>query len=234
MIPNSQKFYLVSGLACISGMAATSILFADGVRDLVANVKLKNRKGVFKSLLKIAPFILCTTGAILSAVGGYHFAAKGMTEAAKAISNLSSAAGVTGIGSAFAEKAVDKTAEAVENINKEPEPKKSAEDDPDEKIIELVDSLSGQHFMDSIFHVNQAVNDFNTRLISTMEFMTVNDWYYYINLRDTVMGDRLGFQIDPNGNGQLRISFQPRIEKDKPVTYIVYRVEPKAENTRAY
>lgn len=233
MIPNSQKFYLASGVACISGMAATSILFADGVKDLIANVKLKNKKGIAKSFLKIAPFILCTAGAILSAVGGYHFATKGLTEAAKAISNLSSAAGVTGVGSAFAEKAVDKATEAVENIN-EPEPEKSDEDNSDEKTIELVDSLSGQHFKDSIFHVNQAVNDFNTRLISTMEFMTVNDWYYYINLRDTVMGDRLGFQIDPNGNGQLRISFQPRIEKDKPVTYIVYRVEPKAENARAY
>lgn len=229
-ITHSLKFYIFSGITSIAGMVGTSFLFVRGIKDAIANWKLKNKKGFWFSLLKTIPFILCTAGAVLSFIGGYAIATNNLNTASETISRLSSIAAPAGVAGIPAESVIDKAIEKASSDAKE-----TTETNPtDDKVIEFVDSLSGQHFFSSVFKVNQAVNDFNARLIATTDFMTVNDWYYFIGLNDTIMGNKLGFQIDPNGNGLMRISFNPRMENDKPLTYIVYRVEPIYENTRQY
>lgn len=229
----SQRFYLVSGITSSVGAIPASFLFVRGVRDAVANFKHKNWKGFWAGVLKTLPMIICIAGIIFSLVAGYRISIGKMSEAYDTISRLSGiASSASVVGGSKIDEIVDKvTDKAIEKKETEPQVVGSSNED---KIIEMEDGLSGRRFQSSVFKVKQAMNDFNAKLVSSMDSMTVNDWYYYLGLEETEMGEYFFFQIDPTGNGQLRISFTPRMIDGVPVTYLCYRVQCDAQSTRLY
>ena len=229
----SQRFYLVSGITSSVGTIPASFLFVRGVRDAVANFKHKNWKGFWAGVLKTLPMIICIAGVIFSLVAGYRISIGKMSEAYDTISRLSGiASSASVVGGSKVDELVDKvTDKATEKKEAESQVVESSNED---KIIEMVDGLSGRRFQSSVFKVKQAMNDFNAKLVSSMDTMTVNDWYYYLGLEETEMGEYFFFQIDPTGNGQLRISFAPRMIDGVPVTYLCYRVQRDAQSTRLY
>lgn len=230
----SQKFYLVSGIASSVCSIPASFLFVRGVKDAIANAKHKNWRGFIRGVLEMIPMVACVTGTILSLMIGHRIAMGQMNTALESISRLSnviSGAGV--VAGTKAEEVVDKITDNIaDKVNEKKEEIETPAPKNEDKVIEMVDGLSGQKFQSSIFKVNQAVNDFNARLISSMDQMTVNDWYYYLGLEQTEIGDKLYFEIDENGNGQLRVTFTPKMINGVPVTYICYRVHCSNECTR--
>lgn len=228
----SQRFYLVSGITSSVGTIPASFLFVRGVRDAVANFKHKNWKGFWAGVLKTLPMIICIAGIIFSLVAGYRISIGKMSEAYDTISRLSGiASSASVVGGSKVDELVDKVTDKATEKKIESQVVESSNED---KIIEMVDGLSGRRFQSSVFKVKQAMNDFNAKLVSSMDAMTVNDWYYYLGLEETEMGEYFFFQIDPTGNGQLRISFAPRMIDGVPMTYLCYRVQRDAQSTRLY
>lgn len=227
---HSPEFHMSYAFAGIGGMIASSFLFVKGVKETKNGIKQHYLKGVGMGLLKCLPMILSACLTIAGILTMRHVYTTEISTAADAISRLSSlAAPAAAIVKEPVDDIIDKMTDNVsETVSKKDDPKPQSHDND---LIDMVDSLSGQRFQSTVNRVEKAVNDFNSKLLGG-DFYSVNDWYYYLGLSDTAMGDKLGWQIDPNGDGMLSVRFNPRIEDGKVATYICYRVNPQSENTR--
>lgn len=223
----SSEFHTSMAFVGIGGMFASSFLFVKGVLEIKNAIKAKYWNGVGRGVVKCLPMVLSVSLAVSGILVSRHIMTTELNSAGETISRLSSlAAPVVSVAKEQVEDIVEKTVDTVDV------PKNETKSGPDDHI-EMCDSLSGQTFYSTVNAVEKAANDFNAKLLGG-DFLTVNDWYYYLNLPETVMGDNLGWQINCNGDGMLKISFAPRMVDGRPLTYIVYRVDPRSENARRY
>lgn len=85
------------------------------------------------------------------------------------------------------------------------------------------DVVSGRYFTSSIEHIKKAVNDLNRRMRDE-NYISLNEFYYELNLEDTDCGKQLGFSID---RGYIDIWFDAKLTPDnRPCVVINYSVPP--------
>ncbi|MCF0239897.1 MAG: hypothetical protein HUJ62_05595 [Streptococcus gallolyticus] len=87
------------------------------------------------------------------------------------------------------------------------------------------DMYFGRPFKSTAEEIRAAENRLNKGLISNLDFVTVNDLYYELDIPMTEAGDQLGWDI--HGNGPLNIIFSSTVRNDKPYLTINYDPEPK-------
>lgn len=87
-----------------------------------------------------------------------------------------------------------------------------------------MDGYTGGYFRSDIEKVRQAINEFNRNLMSDM-FLSLNDFYDYLGLKHSPMGDDLGWDID---KGLLDVKFSSCLtEAGEPCLVLNYSVRPK-------
>lgn len=88
------------------------------------------------------------------------------------------------------------------------------------------DSLSGRYFKSDIDKIKMAVNTLN-RNMTNHDYVSLNDFYYEINLPDIELGDSLGWNRD---GGLIEIFFSSQLTPDDtPCLVIDYNIAPKED-----
>lgn len=87
-----------------------------------------------------------------------------------------------------------------------------------------MDGYTGSYFRSDIEKIRQAINEFNRNLMSDM-FLSLNDFYDYLGIKHSKMGNDLGWDID---RGLLEVSFSSCLtEAGEPCLVLEYSVYPK-------
>lgn len=85
------------------------------------------------------------------------------------------------------------------------------------------DVLSGRYFKSDRDKISRAVNNLNRRMRDET-YVTLNDFYYELDLDGTKMGDMLGWNID---KGYIDVAFSSHLDANgTPCLVIDYRVAP--------
>lgn len=90
----------------------------------------------------------------------------------------------------------------------------------------FIDELSGQEFRSSVDHIRRAEG----RLLKNMvrnDYVSLNDLYYEIGIRQTPLGNDLGWHI--SDGKVIDLDFGSTVINDKPCMVLQYRVEPRAD-----
>lgn len=74
-----------------------------------------------------------------------------------------------------------------------------------------LDSISGQYFRSSIEKVRWAINEANKELLNG-GYVTINDLYYLLGLKESVLGSELGWHIE---DGLIIVNFDSELNPDK-------------------
>lgn len=86
------------------------------------------------------------------------------------------------------------------------------------------DTLSSRYFKSSIEKIRQTVNCLNERLLRE-DYLSVNDLYYSLGLRETPLASDLGWRVD---NGLIDVKFSAQLtETDTPCIVIDYQIVPQ-------
>jgi len=86
------------------------------------------------------------------------------------------------------------------------------------------DTLSGRYFKSDIEHIRRSINELNRQLMTDM-FLSVNDFYYLINLPSIPLGEDMGWHVD---DGLLEIDFSSHLTEDgAPCLVLAYEVAPR-------
>lgn len=86
------------------------------------------------------------------------------------------------------------------------------------------DTITARYFKCDIEKLRKIENELNQRLISEM-YISLNEFYYEIGLRQTGVGDDLGWNID---NGLINLEFSSQLAEDgTPCLVIGYRIAPR-------
>lgn len=72
------------------------------------------------------------------------------------------------------------------------------------------DALSGRYFKSDIDILNKAVNELNRKMID-QTYMSLNDYYYAIDLPSIKIGDALGWRVD---QGLIELDFSAQLSED--------------------
>ena len=79
--------------------------------------------------------------------------------------------------------------------------------------------------------LEKAENEFNRRLIDDMD-ISLNDYYYVLELKSTSVGDILGWDID---DGKIEFKFGSIISDDgKPCLYIEPSINPHRDYQESF
>ena len=94
-------------------------------------------------------------------------------------------------------------------------------------VVLCYDSISGRYFKSDIEQIRRAINSLNKEFLSDM-WVSVNDLYYELGLSNTVLGDRMGWDLD---HGLVEVSFSTQLtEDDEPCLVLNYDIVPKFNN----
>lgn len=86
------------------------------------------------------------------------------------------------------------------------------------------DMITSRYFKSDIEKIRKVENELNRRLISEM-YISLNDFYYEIGLRQTNVGDDLGWNIE---DGLIDLEFSSQLAEDgTPCLAIGYRIAPR-------
>lgn len=86
------------------------------------------------------------------------------------------------------------------------------------------DVISGRYFRSDIDKIKKVENELNRRMRDEM-YISLNDFYYEINLPPTKIGDDIGWNID---RSYIDLHFRSQLAEDgTPCLVIDYRVEPR-------
>lgn len=90
--------------------------------------------------------------------------------------------------------------------------------------ILCLDSISGQYFKGDIDKMQRSVNNLNRKMLDEM-YISLNDFYYEIGMRNTKLGDELGWNIN---NGFIELDLSSQLTEDRtPCLVIDYKLTPK-------
>ena len=91
------------------------------------------------------------------------------------------------------------------------------------------DLYSGRYFTSSAEKIGRAINELSHDLISEM-WVSLNDFYYLIDLPRIPMGDDLGWSIEHSDRGNIPISFTAILtENERPCLCVSFDVEVRPE-----
>ena len=91
------------------------------------------------------------------------------------------------------------------------------------------DSISGRYFKSDIDKIKKTVNDLNRRMLNDM-YISLNEFYYELDLDGIGVGDDLGWNID---NGFIDIDFGSQLADDgTPCVVINYSLAPRYDYSR--
>lgn len=91
------------------------------------------------------------------------------------------------------------------------------------------DAVSGRYFKSDIDKIKSAICDLNIRLMDEM-YISLNELYYELGLRDIEIGDDLGWNID---NGKIDVRYSSTLSEDgTPCLVISYSVAPRYDYRR--
>lgn len=140
----------------------------------------------------------------------------------------------------YKEQVIDAIGEKKEKEVKDKVAKKKIEDDSvtNREIIMTdkgnslcYDSVSGRYFYSDIDAIKKAENELNKRMISEM-YLSLNEFYYAIGLKSTVLGNELGWNIS---DGLLDIHYSSQIAEDgRPCLVLQYHIAPRYDYTKNY
>jgi hypothetical protein len=86
------------------------------------------------------------------------------------------------------------------------------------------DSTTGRYFRSDIEKIRQVVNEINFRLRSEM-WISLNEFFYELGLKEAGIGDEVGFHID---NGGIEVDYSSQIaENGQPCLVLTYKVYPR-------
>lgn len=86
------------------------------------------------------------------------------------------------------------------------------------------DVISGRYFKSDIDKLKKAENELNKQLLSEM-YISLNDFYYEVGLKNTKVGDELGWNID---EGLIDLEFNSQLAEDgTPCLVVDYRIAPR-------
>lgn len=135
--------------------------------------------------------------------------------------------------SEYKEKTVETVGEKKEQLIRDKVAKHQIEKDPvsDSEVILTekgdtlcYDALSGRYFKSDIDRIKRAENELNRELVNSM-YISLNEFYYILGLKETKLGDDLGWNID---DGLIDISFSSQLADDgTPCLVMDYRVAPR-------
>ena len=92
-----------------------------------------------------------------------------------------------------------------------------------------VDIMSGQYFMSNIDKVKKAENEVNKQMLEE-GYVSLNDFYDYLNIEHTGFGDLLGWNLD---DGLISLQYSSHLTPEGvPCLAIQYGVPPKYEYDR--
>lgn len=93
------------------------------------------------------------------------------------------------------------------------------------------DSVSGRYFYSDVEAIKKAENELNKRMMSEM-YLSLNEFYYALGLRSTVLGNELGWNIS---DGLLDIHYSSQIADDgRPCLVLEYRIAPRYDYAKNY
>lgn len=86
------------------------------------------------------------------------------------------------------------------------------------------DSTTGRYFRSDIEKIRQVVNELNFRLRSEM-WISLNEFFYELGLKETGIGDDVGFHVDNNG---IEINYSSQLaDNGQPCLVLTYKVYPR-------
>lgn len=86
------------------------------------------------------------------------------------------------------------------------------------------DSLSGRYFKSDIDMLNKAVNELNRKMIN-QTYISLNDYYYEVDLPENKIGDVLGWRVD---QGLISLEFSAQLTNDGvPCLVVDFKDAPK-------
>lgn len=231
----SSNLYLGMSVTGVTGMVASSFLFADGVRQAYWGIKNKDKKVFWKGVLKTLPMVASAGMTMVSIVTMNRIQNHSLLRAVDAIGRVSTA------GAPIAQVATDIAAEgidaATDSLSNAKDKEKAASEEPkpqvaDADVVDFIDPLTGQRFKSSVLALREASVAFNETL-QDGAWHPVNDFFYLTKVIDECeLGDLLGFQVGTDVPC-LKISFSSTVIDNHPVMRIAYRVSPKPERAHS-
>lgn len=108
--------------------------------------------------------------------------------------------------------------------------KKSSEVQVDEMKVLCYDTITGRYFSSTRDDIQKAVNEINKRIIHEM-FVSLNDFYYEINIPQVEIGEALGW----NSDDLLDVEFSSQLTDDgRPCLVMDYRIQPRFDYRKLY
>lgn len=142
--------------------------------------------------------------------------------------------------SEYKEQVIETVGEKKENEIEDKVAKKKIEDNPVSKKDILItekgnslcyDSVSGRYFYSDIDTIKRAENYVNKKMLNEM-YLSLNEFYYEIGLKQTELGNELGWNID---DGLLDIHYSSQIAEDgRPCLVLGYHVAPRYNYSSNY
>lgn len=94
------------------------------------------------------------------------------------------------------------------------------------------DSVGGRYFRSDIDHINKVVNELNRRML-VEDYISLNDFYSELGLKDTDLGDEIGWNL--GREGYIELDFSSQISEDgQPCLVIGFTVGPRYEYHKSY
>lgn len=91
------------------------------------------------------------------------------------------------------------------------------------------DGVFGRYFMSDIDTVKRAVNSINRSIVTNM-YVSLNEFYSELGLKNVDIGDELGWNID---DGEIEVFYSSTLTEDgRPCLVITYNVAPKYDFSR--
>lgn len=113
---------------------------------------------------------------------------------------------------------------AEERINKEPV-NQSAIIVSGNGNTRCFDTITKRRFISDIETIKRIVNELNRRMINGDDYISLNEFYYELDLDGSSIGDELGWNVT---SGLIELDFSAQLDTDgTPCIVIDYRVAPK-------
>ena len=113
---------------------------------------------------------------------------------------------------------------AEERINKEPV-NQSAIIVSGNGNTRCFDTITKRRFTSDIEAINRIVNELNRRMINGQDYISLNEFYWELNLDSCAIGDELGWNVT---TGLIELDFSAQLDTDGvPCIVIDYTVAPK-------
>lgn len=84
------------------------------------------------------------------------------------------------------------------------------------------DAFSGRYFKSDIEKIKRAENEFNRRLLQE-DYLSLNEFYYELDLSGTYIGDRLAWRAD---RGLVEITFSSQLAEDGTPCLVLQFINP--------